>query len=731
MSETDSATATEPTKKKLSLTTMIMIGVGLGLLTGLFFGEACAGLDFVGQAFIRLLQMTILPYIVASLILGIGSLTIEKAKMLAIYVGALLLVFWAIGFVVTMLMPIAFPSWQTASFFSTSLLAPPHQVDFLELYIPANPFNSLAQNVIPAVVLFSLALGIALIKVKEKKTLLDNLRTVAEALTTVAGMIVKLTPIGVFAITASAAGTLTLEELSKLQVYFVSYMSIALFLSIWLLPMLTAAITPFSYREIMRVSRDALLTGFTTGNLFIILPVLTQNCRELFELKKIKTENTDSYIDVVIPVTFNFPNLGKVTMLLFILFALWFSGGDLSITQYPVFIFSGLFSLFGSLNVAVPFLLNLLNVPADLYQLYVITGIINGRFATLLAAMNLLTFTLIAVCAMTRNLRFNPIALGRFGATTAGLLVAIIVLNRTYFEYAVKNEYDMDKQLASMHTLLTPSNAKVYKDNPPTPPPLTSRQSRLDRIKEEKLLRVGYLPEHLPFTFFNEEDQLVGFDVDVANLLAEQLNVALEFIPVKESTMAEQIQRGECDIVMSGIAMNVARLEQMSFSQPYEHLTFAFITTDKKKDIFSDRVRLTNTKGLTIAVVNDSYYAKSLKIYLPLANIKNINTMEEYFKAPTGTYDAVLTSAEEGSAWTLLYPSFAVTIPKPGTVSLPIAYPVPYDDVEFEDFISKWIAVNHGGLRYEEIYNHWILGRGASVTKPRWCIMRNVLGWGD
>jgi len=42
-------------------------------------------------------------------------------------------------------------------------------------------------------------------------------------------------------------------------------------------------VTPFKYRDIVGMSKDALITAFTTGNLFVVLTVLTENCKTLFE----------------------------------------------------------------------------------------------------------------------------------------------------------------------------------------------------------------------------------------------------------------------------------------------------------------------------------------------------------------------------------------------------------------------------------------------------------------
>jgi len=50
----------------LSAFNRVMLGLGLGIFTGLFFGELVGGLDILGEAYIRLLQMTVIPYIIRS-----------------------------------------------------------------------------------------------------------------------------------------------------------------------------------------------------------------------------------------------------------------------------------------------------------------------------------------------------------------------------------------------------------------------------------------------------------------------------------------------------------------------------------------------------------------------------------------------------------------------------------------------------------------------------------------
>ena len=89
---------------------------------------------------------------------------------------------------------------------------------------------------VPAVVVFSLAVGLALIGMGQKDSLLAPLTLLNRAMAVVTGFISTLMPLGVFAIVASAAGTMDLEELGRLQVYLVTYAAMALLLTLWVLP---------------------------------------------------------------------------------------------------------------------------------------------------------------------------------------------------------------------------------------------------------------------------------------------------------------------------------------------------------------------------------------------------------------------------------------------------------------------------------------------------------------
>jgi Na+/H+-dicarboxylate symporter len=70
---------------------------------------------------------------------------------------------WTLALSFAFPIPLTFPSVQSASFFNSSLVERRPAFDFVDRYIPANPFNSLANNVGLAVDRFSVILGIALV----------------------------------------------------------------------------------------------------------------------------------------------------------------------------------------------------------------------------------------------------------------------------------------------------------------------------------------------------------------------------------------------------------------------------------------------------------------------------------------------------------------------------------------------------------------------------------------
>src|SRR5262245_7542849 len=109
----------------------LVCGIGLGI----FLGELVTPLGWVAEAYIKLLQMTVLPYVTVSIIGGLGRLQPAEARALGTRTGAVLALLWGLALLFMFLIPLAFPRTQNASFFSTTLIEKRQSFDFIDLYV--------------------------------------------------------------------------------------------------------------------------------------------------------------------------------------------------------------------------------------------------------------------------------------------------------------------------------------------------------------------------------------------------------------------------------------------------------------------------------------------------------------------------------------------------------------------------------------------------------------------
>jgi Na+/H+-dicarboxylate symporter len=717
---------------RLSLSSRIIVGLMLGVLVGLFFGEGAAALQPVADVYIRLMQMTVLPYLVLALVIGLGQLNPGVAKRLAVRMGLLLLLFWGLTLLVIGAMPLAFPDYRNASFFAHTLTEPRQALAFADLYFPANPFHALANAIVPAVVLFSSAMGIALISVKGKAQVLSVLRVANEAIVRVTRFVVGLTPFGVLAIAAVAAGTIESETLVRLEVYFVTFGVAAVLLAFVILPLAVTAVTPFSYREVVGVAKDALLTAFIANSVFIVLPLLIERSRELMQRHQLLTDEASSSAEIIVPILFNFPNAGRLLTLLFVPFSAWLVGAPLPAFDYPGLFVAGLFSYFAKAQVALPFLMDLVAVPHDVFQLYIPTTIVTGKFDSLVSGMNLLVFALLGAGAMAGYLVFEARRIIRaLGLIVIAVIVAVFG-TRAFLAGAVDTTYRKDEVLKNMHLQREPLPSIVHA----TPPPAAAGVGvvpALERIQARGTLRVGYMPDLMPYTFINARGELVGFDVDLAGRLARDLGIGkLEFVPTDWVRMPELLTNGSIDVMMS-VPYAVYWLRDVRFSLPHTEGVFGFAVRDAQRHDFATLDAIRQRKGLTIGIpVAVDFMSERIRGYLGEVNATfvSMSTPRDFFEGRRPEVDALFLRAEVGSAWSLLHPEYSVVVPQPTLFKAPAGIAVSRASPDLAEFVNNWLVIQQASGAVQRAHDYWVLGRGAEEKKPRWSILHDVLGVG-
>ena len=454
-----------------------------------------------------------------------------------------------------------------------------------------------------------------------------------------------------------------------------------------------------------------------------------KECKELIGRYGLNTKEDESAVDVLIPISFTFPSTGKLLSLSFVLFAGWFSGVMVSVAQYPTFVFSGFFSFFGAPQVAIPFLLDLLRIPADLFELFVLSDVLIGRFGVLLAAVHTLVIAILGTFAMSGRLKFQWRKLALYSLLSIILVVGSLGAVRLLFTVGFEPVYTKYRSFIEMELLGEMVPATIQTKASDVPPPSLTKNPRLEIILERGTLRVGYFKDHLPFAFINAHSKLVGFDIEMAHRLAKELGVTLEFILLEKNKMAESLNNGQADIVMGGLVTTADRVRTMALSQSYMDTTLAFIVKDHWRDEFSSWESIQQLDAPRIGVLKVHYFTSVIRDHLPNAKIVPMDSVREYFRKEWENLEAFALGAEASAAWTLVYPHFQVTVPLPKPVKIPLAYAMPRGEPDLVDFVNTWIDLKKKDHTIDGLFEHWILGKHALQKGPRWSVIRDVLHW--
>lgn len=126
----------------------------------------------------------------------------------------------------------------------------------------------------------------------------------------------------------------------------------------------------------------------------------------------------------------------------------------------------------------------------------------------------------------------------------------------------------------------------------------------LARVTEAGVLRVANPQTSPPYSFRDENDELMGFDVDFANEIGERLGLEIEFIQGTFDTFIPGLDTNRWDVVIAGQAITPERQEQVDFSHPYRVSSVTiFLNCDDDVAAVSD---LPDLAGRSIAVLAGS-----------------------------------------------------------------------------------------------------------------------------
>lgn len=114
-----------------------------------------------------------------------------------------------------------------------------------------------------------------------------------------------------------------------------------------------------------------------------------------------------------------------------------------------------------------------------------------------------------------------------------------------------------------------------------------TEKSLLETIKEQGYITFGTEGTWSPYTYHNENDELVGFDVDVARYVAAYIGVEARFTETAWSSIFAGLDAGQIDTVSNSVSYTEERAEKYDFSTPYNYTSYAIMTLADNDEINS------------------------------------------------------------------------------------------------------------------------------------------------
>ena len=278
--------------KKNYLLYLMLAGITLGILCGWVFGREMLVVDWIGEMFLDILKMLVIPLIVSSMIVGVSGLgDIRKVGK----TGVITLVYFMATTAISVMIGLVFVNLiqpgvgvEMTTLDVAEKVAEKESVgitDILKSFVSPNIVQSMAKMDILPLIIFSLLFGGVLTTLGDKgKPVILFFDGVNEAIMKIVHMVMYLAPLGVFALIAAklgaaGGGDLFLAELSKIGKYAFTVILSLLVHALVVLPAILYFVTRRNPMVYFKNISEAMTTAFSTASSSATLPV-TVECAE-------------------------------------------------------------------------------------------------------------------------------------------------------------------------------------------------------------------------------------------------------------------------------------------------------------------------------------------------------------------------------------------------------------------------------------------------------------------
>jgi len=265
----------------LKLWQQIFLGMIIGAIAGLVLGDNATYLKPVGDIFVNMIKMIVVPLIFFSICSAITSM--EQSHALGRIGGKSLLIYLAstaVAIVIGLFLANVFDPSEgitNTELFGSKKEIQPKTVSFSETIvgmIPTNPIKAMAEGNVLQIIVFALFLGTAVnITGKKVKKVADAMSEIAEVIYSLTGIIMKFAPFGVFALIGWVVGTQDPEILKALVKVVIVVISACVLHTILVYSLFIAGLARLNPLTFFKKIIDAQVLAFSTSSSSATLPI--------------------------------------------------------------------------------------------------------------------------------------------------------------------------------------------------------------------------------------------------------------------------------------------------------------------------------------------------------------------------------------------------------------------------------------------------------------------------
>lgn len=153
-------------------------------------------------------------------------------------------------------------------------------------------------------------------------------------------------------------------------------------------------------------------------------------------------------------------------------------------------------------------------------------------------------------------------------------------------------------------------------------------------FEEPQKIIIGLDAEYAPFGFKNEQNEIVGFDVDLAKETMRRLGFAAEFKAIDWELKEDALNSRRIDIIWNGLDITPERRKKFLFSKPYmDNRQIVFVVKDNRQDIYSEYDLAGKIVGTQTGSNSVTYIVRNHDLMLSLRGLKTYHSYINAFNA--------------------------------------------------------------------------------------------------